>query len=416
MAPVVKKDDKDQLNKGVVFGVGCVLTACAYAAWRLTKAPYLSSAGMHGGHLPLGYLETRLQSTIPESGDAFEDALLHLELARHEEAPPRRVSGAPKKEPVKKTTRSKVGSAERTERRKAMATDAEEQEQAKQIIADFVNKLVPQKAGDARDTVDSTLEKMKAEKDQPKRKVGRTAKSSDADIKKARGIISDALQKLGSSSTGDDKEDMRILTELLESKTSGDGEKTSGTKGPIDDVMNSHYEFLDLLQKEREQQSAYGIVDVKKEFKEEFGADAKRLMCSGCKLVARRLETELDTHDVHEQQNPAALLTAKRRALDAACTSFRHLEIIDDGNLRYQAKAATESRDEANKPTIAQRLCLALLEDARFDMLSQMIQHKMTPEKTNAKKSNWEGWLCARRTRLCKRSEVRDADEEDGEL
>lgn len=179
---------------------------------------------------------------------------------------------------------------------------------------------------------------------------------------------------------------------------------------PVED--DSHLEFAKHLKAEQEQKLDYTITDVRKDFKRDYGADASGLLCSGCRIVAARLEHELDTHDVHEQDTPAAMILAKRRALDAACSSFRHVDIVDtaDHGLRYQA--IEESEDSSRPEHRGQRMCRAILEEARFDSLAHMIQQKAAPRDG---KHNWERWLCADRMRLCKRSQVRDDDEE-GEL
>jgi len=70
------------------------------------------------------------------------------------------------------------------------------------------------------------------------------------------------------------------------------------------------------------------------------------------------------------------------------------------------------------------RECQALLADAKMSMIEALIRRKVPHEKSRgpgqAMNDNWERWLCARRARLCKRSEVQDDDEgeddEEGEL
>jgi len=187
----------------------------------------------------------------------------------------------------------------------------------------------------------------------------------------------------------------------------------------MDDEDNSHFDFAKKLKEEAKKKIEFTLNDVKKDFKSEFGGDAKKLLCSGCKLVAARFGTEIDTHDVHDQENPSAMLTQKRKALDATCTSFRHLEIVTGA---YGPKfQATQRPMEDHKDLTGQRLCKALLEESKFDLLSTLIRSKV-PEMSHFHQPvgkgghNWERMICAQRARLCKRSEVRDDEEDETEL
>eukprot|EP00931_Biecheleriopsis_adriatica_P004844 TRINITY_DN106450_c0_g1_i1.p1 TRINITY_DN106450_c0_g1~~TRINITY_DN106450_c0_g1_i1.p1 ORF type:complete len:412 (-),score=134.41 TRINITY_DN106450_c0_g1_i1:43-1278(-) len=193
-----------------------------------------------------------------------------------------------------------------------------------------------------------------------------------------------------------------------------DGSKKKG-KEKASEEDDHHVRFAKHLKEEQERKVDFTLADVKKEFKKNFTDNSKQLLCSGCKLIAQRLESALEDHDVHGAEGPADMLLAKRKALDAACRSFRHYHIVpsETEGMRYEA---TENNDDEEIP--AQKLCKAILEDARFDMLAKMIQHKMLMEndavKDEDKKAlshNWERWLCAEREKLCKHREVRDDDE-----
>ncbi|CAK9048162.1 Uncharacterized protein SCF082_LOCUS26873 [Durusdinium trenchii] len=153
---------------------------------------------------------------------------------------------------------------------------------------------------------------------------------------------------------------------------------------------------------------------VRNEFKKDFGSDSRALLCSGCKMVAGRLSSELDTHDVHEQESPAQMLAAKRRAIDSTCSSLRHLQAVkedESGSARFEASEVIGEGEREGK-----RLCAAILEESRFDILARLIQRKIPEMQHLAGERhhpNWERWLCAERMRLCKRSEVRhDEDDE----
>mmetsp|Transcript_17815 Transcript_17815/g.50419 ORF Transcript_17815/g.50419 Transcript_17815/m.50419 type:complete len:222 (-) Transcript_17815:233-898(-) len=192
-----------------------------------------------------------------------------------------------------------------------------------------------------------------------------------------------------------------------------------------------HMDFAQRVKEETAKKLDFSIADVKEEFRQTYGKDAKSLMCSGCKLVAARLDSELGAHDVHEADNPAAMIQSKRKALDATCSSFRHLRVApSETGLRFQATEAEDLPGEHSPLRMEQKLCHALLEDAKFDLLAKMIQNKaMQAEHAERahmswlkppapKKENNERWLCANRpsVKMCKRSEVRDDDDEEEEL
>lgn len=183
-----------------------------------------------------------------------------------------------------------------------------------------------------------------------------------------------------------------------------------------------HFHFAEKLKEEGLRKLDFDLKTVKREFKTQFGNDARTLMCSGCKLVASRLTGELDTHDVHEQESPAHMLEAKRKAIDATCSSLRHLKAVlpenGDGKPHFEADEDPTPGPVEFGQISGQRLCSAILQESRFDLLARLIQRKV-PELSSfymhhhAVHDNWERWLCAERTRLCKRSEVREDDDDD---
>eukprot|EP00929_Paragymnodinium_shiwhaense_P001425 TRINITY_DN101662_c0_g1_i1.p1 TRINITY_DN101662_c0_g1~~TRINITY_DN101662_c0_g1_i1.p1 ORF type:complete len:414 (+),score=131.61 TRINITY_DN101662_c0_g1_i1:102-1244(+) len=181
-----------------------------------------------------------------------------------------------------------------------------------------------------------------------------------------------------------------------------------------EEADTSHIDFAKLLQEEKDTKPEHHLKDVKAEFKAEYKADTKPLMCSGCKLIASRFGADLREHEVHDQDSPHLMLAAKRRAINAACKSFRHMDVVRDGEgkPRFEAVPASESEE---KKRIGQRLCEAVLEDARFDVLAKMM-HAKIPHMAHVgahKHTNWERFLCAQHTRLCKRSDTKEEDEEE---
>jgi len=217
-------------------------------------------------------------------------------------------------------------------------------------------------------------------------------------------------------------EDLRHRLDKLLSSEEEAKSKKKGKKGDDnDDDGSDHMDFVKLLKEEADRKHEHTLDKVKTEFKSDFGAHSKELLCGGCKLVAARLDTELDTHDVHESESPAKMLVAKRTAMDSACHSFRHLHVVDIEG-RYRFEAGEEAPEGGpGQPGAAQRLCTALLEETRFEALTKLIQKKvpqggMFSAHSEPQKDNWERWLCAQRTRVCKNKEVRDDFDVEHEL
>lgn len=292
---------------------------------------------------------------------------------------------------------------------------------AKAIVSDFVQRMLGADSGTARKVVE------KARKKSRKPAAGRQAGPSEEDKEKAKAIIRDTIQKLDTSD--EDPESGSALSArlraLLGEDDGAEGDSKEGGKAAErgegaekDDTEETHLEFVKLLRTESERKAEHSLSTVKEEFKREFAGGAKPLLCSGCKLVAARLDSELSTHDVHEQDSPAQMLAAKRRAIDATCTSFRHLHVVKhEQGLRFEA--GEDQPEGPGQPGAAQRLCTAILEEARFELLTKLIQRKV-PETSHfhsrdSSNNNWERWLCAQRTRVCKRTQVKE-DDEDQEL
>jgi len=378
------------------LGAVAILAVCGAGAWLLTK-PAPPPRGVRP-YLPPQVFDDH-EARPATSTQSFEDALLHLELSRA-----RTEAKLPKDVGRRSAPSATVKRAAPSERKgpkadRPSAKDEDEKELAKNIIADFVGKLLPSEAGDPRDIVDSALKTLEAEKKQkPKNgKKKKKQKASDEDVQKAKGIIDDMLRKLGPQ------------------EADGNLEDADAAPRPEEDFFGSHAAFERLLGKERQKTEHFSLADVKKEFSSEFSRDGRGLMCSGCKLVAARLESEFDTHDVSKQDTPVTLLAAKRKALDSACASFRYFEVVSDdsGPPRYEAVAGPAAPSDTRKAGIAQRLCTALLEEYRFDMLAHMIQGKMEGPAGGGRDHSWERWLCASRSRLCKMSEVGEVNDDE---
>mmetsp|Transcript_107024 Transcript_107024/g.301116 ORF Transcript_107024/g.301116 Transcript_107024/m.301116 type:complete len:393 (+) Transcript_107024:88-1266(+) len=377
------KPSEESFGLPHVLGLGSALTFCGLVAWALTGGDDGSRIMAPGRRAATATGRPARASSwafedheVPDRADSpsFEDALNNLERA-----PPKRAG----------TTKGQRGSSASEPKVTSSKTTAASARGARA------------KGETARGS-----------------KKGTEPVSGDDDVESARAIVDDALKELGLQGTGDPDADLEELKALLaaqadkpKAKAATDRKKSKTSKQEPkakaradDEADDSNFEFAKLLQEEQQKKNAFDLSDVQREFKNKFGANSKPLLCTGCKLVAASLESELDTHDVKDQENPALMLAAKRRALNAACTNFQYHDVVtEDGEPRFEAATAPLTPDEARKPRAAQRLCTALLEDKRFDMLEHMIQQKIKAADSH----DWERWLCAERTRLCKKSEVR---------
>lgn len=365
-----------------VGAAGAGLLLLGLGAWSLQRSqvenrslhPLSASWHQRGGH-PV-YEPIRRQADETEGiSDNLEDVLSKLEgEAMMASAAPRKAlatSGSRTQKKQKKQQDKQIKKkellAELEAKAKAEEPTEEDKEKARAIIRDTLKKLDPEGGkGDAKTR--KTVDKLKA-------------LLGDAPVPDAPEAVADAPEA-----------------------ENGAGEEDG-----------SHFDFAKALQAEHDRKPHVDLKTVRAEFKRDFAADSRTLMCSGCKLVAARLTSELDEHDVHEQESPAQMVAAKRRAIDSTCSSLRHLQAVVDesGQARFEASEVTGEGEREGK-----RLCAAILEESRFDLLARLIQRKV-PEMshmyapTRAKHENWERWLCAERTRLCKRSEVRDEEDEE---
>jgi len=226
----------------------------------------------------------------------------------------------------------------------------------------------------------------------------------DPDIRKAKAIIKDAIKKMDAGRPRKGKA----------AKTA----EPEDEKDPAGDP--SHLEFAKRLKEEAAIKGDHEMATVREDFKREFGSDHRRMLCSGCKLVAARLDSELSAHDVHEAESPTHMIASKRKAIDATCHSLRHLHAASgEGGARFVATEAAEGDETDAAPRLGQKLCVALLEEAKFEVLSRLIQRKVPQASLfhaqERASNNWERILCAQRARVCKRNEVREDEEEEEE-
>jgi len=178
----------------------------------------------------------------------------------------------------------------------------------------------------------------------------------------------------------------------------------------------------------------FTLADVKAEFSDKYGDKAKSLLCSGCRLTASRINDELHRRNATGLPEPAQLLSATMEAVRVACEDMPEHLTIEPGDRRNSFVFEVHDQSapgggrlstiELRKAEVARRatqhMCEVVLHGAKWDMFEALVRHKVPHLKQRGPGpavDNWERWLCTRHTRVCKRSEVEDDDEDDeGEL
>merc|ERR1719291_847551 len=142
-------------------------------------------------------------------------------------------------------------------------------------------------------------------------KISKASKSKSGKVnkRKVKAAINNAIEKLealGDSASRDDlKERLRDMLELEEDESPKSKKGKAKKSKKDEEEAELHMDFAQRVKEETAKKLDYSISDVKEDFRQTYGKDAKSLMCSGCKLVAARLDSELGAHDVHEADNPA---------------------------------------------------------------------------------------------------------------
>jgi len=293
----------------------------------------------------------------------------------------------------------------------------EDEGQETDTLEDVLNKLEggkPNNAALPRKSITTVGGRSKSKADRIATKLSNQDEPTDEEKEKARKVIRDTLQKLDPDGTGGKGSKARKTVEKLRALLGEEHHEDEPEEEEMSEEQQSHMDFAKALQAEQQRKVHVELKSVREEFKKDFGDDSRALLCSGCKLVAARLSSELDTHDVHDQEGPAQMLAAKRKAIDSTCSSLRHLQAVksEDGSARFEASEVTGDGEREGK-----RLCAAILEESRFDILARLIQRKIPDMQhiygRGTSHNNWERWLCADRTKLCKRKEVKEDDDEE---
>lgn len=301
---------------------------------------------------------------------------------------------------------------------KARPVVMEEDEEPADSLGDILDKLENGgsngKAGRraSLSTADKNRKTSKSKKQRNYEPVTASDEMTEEGREEAKNVIRDAIEKLEAENKGRSKPSAKTRKTLakLHALLGEEAEPEEMPEEKPKEEDTSHMEFAKALRAEQERKVVHvELKTVKSEFKKDFGTDARSLLCSGCRLVADRLTTEMNTHDVHEAEGPAQMITAKRKAIDSTCSHLRHFQaVVPEGrSARFEASEFTGEGEREGK-----RLCAALLEEARFDMMARLIQRKI-PDRAHAIHDNWERWLCVERTKLCKHSEVKDDEEQE---
>ncbi|CAK0856373.1 unnamed protein product, partial [Prorocentrum cordatum] len=129
-------------------------------------------------------------------------------------------------------------------------------------------------------------------------KISKASKSKSAKVtkRKVKAAINNALEKLealGDSASRDDlKERLRDMLELEEDESPKSKKGKAERSKKEEEEAELHMDFAQRVKEETAKKLDFSIADVKEEFRQTYGKDAKSLMCSGCKLVAARLAPE----------------------------------------------------------------------------------------------------------------------------
>eukprot|EP00930_Biecheleria_cincta_P051110 TRINITY_DN3626_c0_g2_i2.p1 TRINITY_DN3626_c0_g2~~TRINITY_DN3626_c0_g2_i2.p1 ORF type:complete len:351 (-),score=83.84 TRINITY_DN3626_c0_g2_i2:234-1262(-) len=176
-------------------------------------------------------------------------------------------------------------------------------------------KKAPSSKGDKSRTASKTK---KLAKDEPSDEL------AEDEREEAKDLVRESIKKLEAEQrkkpSAKTRKTLAKLRALL-------GEEEEPEKEPDEDEAHQ-MDFVKALKAEQERKAHVDLKTVKDEFKKDFGTDARSLLCSGCRLVASRLTSELEDHDVHGQERPAQLIAAKRKAIDSTCSHLQHFQAV----------------------------------------------------------------------------------------
>eukprot|EP00929_Paragymnodinium_shiwhaense_P054938 TRINITY_DN27541_c0_g1_i1.p1 TRINITY_DN27541_c0_g1~~TRINITY_DN27541_c0_g1_i1.p1 ORF type:complete len:443 (-),score=115.11 TRINITY_DN27541_c0_g1_i1:103-1431(-) len=406
-----------------------VIVRCAGVLFTLSVvvglAAYVTNASS-GTEIPLELAEPhtrRAPRSAKVVAQSFEEALRHLEGSTSRSQRGSTGKAGTRKRDEDTSKRSDVPKFEFPDGYPdpAHATEADK-EKARAIIEDFIGKLAAAEDKDgAKSEGRQTADDIIAESVRQLEEQGKRTKEKD-DLKTARDIIKKAKESMPSGAlNAEDEAKLNSLLKEEEVKQKEKAEEASQqeeSKTPsasqLDGFFKRQAAFSKLLNEEKQRIPEHTIKAVRAEFEQDFGRSAKPLMCSGCKLIAARIGTELRSHEVEETAHPSEMLVAHRKALDATCKSFRHLDVVKTsrGDFAFEAREASEKTERAR---VSQRFCSAVLESARFDMFSSMASARISDgsQPPQRARQNWERFICVQHARVCKRREVRDDDEEE---
>jgi len=143
------------------------------------------------------------------------------------------------------------------------------------------------------------------------------------------------------------------------------------------------------------------------------------MLCSGCKLTARRWGQELQQRPEISSTNEQKAYDALNEALNETCNQIPDPLVSvpgpDGPTFQAYSEVLAEDPDLAKKATrnaersrlMAHRLCLGVMVAFVKDLVQEVSGAVVAGQ---ALPVNWERFLCARKAKLCKRNMVADAD------
>lgn len=387
------------------LGIVCKCAWDHHVAHRIVLPPALQSAGSPDLDALLASEDmppsaARLSADSP---DSLEDALKSLEVDNDDaqlQAMIAEQRGAAAAKSPQASTPAKAGKATKSAKKQKVVSKPVEAPQAKESSKKA-------KSSKKSTSADSTAA---AEDALAKLEGGSKRSTAESQPEMSEDDLLKKLQELFGSV--DEDEDPRPPLKPKKKKAKDSKKDEPETIADLDDGF--HVDFQRKLQEEREREARFNISQIKKEFKNQYDSHHKPLLCSGCKLVTARLATELDSHSVRDQENPALMLSSVRNAIEATCSSLRHLDVVEhEKGYKFQAGEVVAEDAEVR---VGQKLCHSLLEESRFDILTTMMRKKVTTWHVSTSEENWERRLCAGKARFCKRSETQEDNDDDDHL
>lgn len=166
------------------------------------------------------------------------------------------------------------------------------------------------------------------------------------------------------------------------------------------------------------------FADSKREFHHEFGGFAEHMLCSGCKLTAKRWGEELSQRPEVNSTHKGQSYNAISDVMNATCTNIPDplLGIPGESGPEFASYDEVVAFDKelaekampasARSRQMAYRLCLGILREFITDLLAELARNL---DSGLPLLKRWDRFLCAGKTKLCKRKDVEDDEEDSSE-